>query len=218
MKSIDDIYILGVGHNTIVYIDLAEICGYNVKGLYHYNNDMTGKVYWGYPIIGSFETLFSQKNLQGLNFALSQGDNDIREKCFKEIKKLGGNIPTIIHPKATVSKFSKLDEGVIVHANAVIDPDTKIGCNSVISFNAGICHSCIVGNHCFLAPGALLGAYTIVEDKVFMGICSKSVSGKVEKIGYNAYIGADALLTKSVRAKCIMIGSPAREYLKGTFY
>lgn len=207
-----DIYILGVGHNTIVYIDLVEMCGYNVKGLYHYNNDMMGKLYWGYPIIGSFETLYSKKNLRGLNFALSQGDNDIREKCFNEIKRLGGNIPTIIHPKAIVSKFSKLEEGVIVHANAVIDPDTKIGCNSVISFNAGVCHSSTIGNHCFLSPGTLLGAYTIVEDKVFMGICSKSISGKVDKIGYNAYIGADALLTKSVDPNSVMIGSPAHVY------
>lgn len=210
----DDIFILGVGHNTIVYIDLVEMCGYNVKGLYHYNDDMTGKLYWGYPVIGSFDTLYSKKSLQGLNFALSQGNNDIREECFKEIKKLGGNIPTIIHPKATVSKFSELDEGVIVHANAVIDPDTKIGCNSVISFNVGICHSCIIGNHCFFSPGALLGAYTTVEDKVFMGISSKSVSGKVDRIGYKAYIGAGALLTKSVEARHIMVGSPARDFIK----
>lgn len=210
----EDIYILGVGHNTIVYIDLVEISGYNVKGLYHYNEEMTGKLYWGYPVIGSFETLYSKKNLQGLNFALSQGDNDIREKCFNKIKNLGGNIPTIIHPRATVSKFSKLGEGVIVHANAVIDPDTKVGCNSVISFNAGVCHSSCIGSHCFLSPGVLLGAYTIVEDNVFMGICSKSISGKVDKIGYKAYIGAGALLTKSVRPECVMIGSPAHEYLK----
>lgn len=210
----DDIFILGVGHNTIVYIDLVEKCGYNVKGLYHYNNDMTGKLYWGYPILGSFDTLYLKNNLQGLNFALSQGNNDIREKCFNKIKKLGGNIPTIVHPKAIVSKFSELGEGVIVHANAVIDPDTKIGDDSVISFNAGICHSNIIGNHCFFSPGVLLGAYTKVEDKVFMGIGAKSISGKVDIIGYKAYIGADALLTKSVESRSMMIGSPAREYKK----
>ena len=45
-----------------------------------------------------------------------------------------------------------------------------------------------------------------------MGICSKSISGKVDKIGYNAYIGADALLTKSVDPNSVMIGSPAHVY------
>ena len=37
-----EIYILGIGHNTSVYIDLAEACGYEIKGLYHYNGDRTG--------------------------------------------------------------------------------------------------------------------------------------------------------------------------------
>ena len=44
-----EIYILGVGHNTPVYIDLVESCGYTIKGLYHYNEELTGKwisYYW----------------------------------------------------------------------------------------------------------------------------------------------------------------------------
>lgn len=43
-----EIYILGVGHNTSVYIDLAEACGYEIKGLYHYNGDRTGDIEHGY--------------------------------------------------------------------------------------------------------------------------------------------------------------------------
>ena len=38
-----DIYILGVGCNTVVYIDLVESCGYRVVGLYHYE----GRTNWG---------------------------------------------------------------------------------------------------------------------------------------------------------------------------
>ena len=37
------IYALGIGHNTPVFIDLAESCGYVVGGLYHYNGDRTGQ-------------------------------------------------------------------------------------------------------------------------------------------------------------------------------
>ena len=43
-----EIYILGVGHNTPVYIDLVESCGYTIKGLYHYNEELTGKLDHGY--------------------------------------------------------------------------------------------------------------------------------------------------------------------------
>ena len=43
-----DIYVLGIGHNTPVFIDLAEICGYTIAGLYHYNDDRTGQVDHGF--------------------------------------------------------------------------------------------------------------------------------------------------------------------------
>ena len=37
-----EIYALGVGHNTCVFIDLAEACGYTVLGLFHFNSYRTG--------------------------------------------------------------------------------------------------------------------------------------------------------------------------------
>ena len=207
-----DIYILGVGHNTIVIIDLVETCGYKVAGLYHYDDSRTGESYFGYQILGSFADLYSRKDLSKMNFALSQGDNEIRCEAFKQIKQRGGNIPTIIHPSAVVSRFSTLGEGVIIHANVVIDPDTKIGDDSVISFNAGICHTTCLGNHCYLSPYAMLGAYTKVEDFVFMGINASTISGKVDVIGKKSIIGAGALVNKSVEKNSIMIGCPAKVY------
>lgn len=209
----NDIYILGVGHNTIVIIDLVETCGYKVAGLYHYNDSRTGESYFGYPILGSFEDLYSQNDLSNMNFALSQGNNKIRYEAFENIKKRGGHIPTIIHPRAVVSRFSKLGEGVIVHANAVIDPDTKIGDNCIISFNAGIGHTTCVGCHCYLSPYAMLGAYTNVQNFVFMGIHASTISGKVDIIGENSIIGAGALVNKTVEKNSIMIGNPARKYI-----
>ncbi|HAB26481.1 MAG TPA: acetyltransferase, partial [Xanthomarina gelatinilytica] len=32
-----DIYLIGVGNYTEVIIELAQDCGFNIKGLYHYN-------------------------------------------------------------------------------------------------------------------------------------------------------------------------------------
>ena len=169
-----DIYILGVGHNTVVYIDLAEACGYHIKGLYHYNRERTGEIYYGYKILGSFDDLFSLKSLENMNFA------------------------------------AKLGVGVIVHINSVVHPDTSIGDDTVLSYNTSLTHSSHIGNHCYLAFNSHIGAYTKVDDFVFMGIGSISISGKVDVIGKNSFIGAGALLTKSVEPGCVMVGSPAR--------
>ena len=79
------IYALGVGHNTPVFIDLAEQSGYEVVGLYHYNNERTGETDHGYKIIGSFEDLFSAEDLSNKNFMLTMGDNDLRCDLIKKI-------------------------------------------------------------------------------------------------------------------------------------
>ena len=64
------IYALGVGHNTPVFIDLALACGYEVVGLYHYNGERTGQLDHGFEILGSFDDLFAQ-SIVGKNFLLT---------------------------------------------------------------------------------------------------------------------------------------------------
>ena len=73
-----EIYALGVGHNTPVFIDLAEACGYKVVGLYHYEAGRTGEYDHGIPILGTFKDLFDKKDLTGMNFILTMGDSRIR--------------------------------------------------------------------------------------------------------------------------------------------
>lgn len=205
-----EIYVLGVGHKTLVYIDLVEACGYVVAGLYHYNDSRTGEIFHGYPILGSFDDLFSKASLQHMNFALSQGDNKIRAKVYYQILSKQGEVPTLIHPTAIVSKFAKLGQGVVVHINTVVHPDVSIGDNTVLSYNVSITHDTSLGAHCYFASNAMVGAYADIEDFVFMGIGAILVSGKVKKIGTHAYIGAGSTLTKDVDSYNVVAGSPAR--------
>ncbi len=206
----DDIYILGVGNNTAVYIELVEQCGYNLKGLFHYNNERTGEIYHGYRILGSYDDLFANESLKGMNFALSQGDNQIRGEVFNKILDKRGNIPTIISASAQVSRFAKLGQGVIVHMNTVVHPDVTIGNNTVLSYNVSVTHTSNIGSNCYLSFGAKIGAYVNIEDYVFVGISAIVISGKVERIGEYSYIGAGSVITKSVDSCSVLAGNPAR--------
>ncbi|WP_322933477.1 NeuD/PglB/VioB family sugar acetyltransferase [Bacteroides sp. CG01] len=205
-----EIYVLGVGHNTSVYLDLVEACGYTIKGLYHYNDERVGELDHGYPILGSFDDLFSLNSLEGMNFALSQGDNKIRANIFEKIIEKKGNVPTLIHPSAIVSKYAQVGNGVIIHANSVISPDVVIGDDSVISSNDLITHGSKIRTHCFVASNVVLGANVDMHDFAFIGSGAVVISGKVSSIGRRALIGAGAVVTKNVGANECVAGNPAK--------
>lgn len=210
-KKTKELYALGVGHNTPVFIDLAFDCGYQIKGLYHYNNDRTGETDHGFNILGSFDDLFSHGNLTGKSFLLTMGDSSIRMNLAKKIIELGGNVPTLIHPTAVISRFATISKiGVYISAFSFVQADSFVGDNTVILSHVNISHTTTIGKGCFIAGGATIGAYTEVEDNVFIGQGALSISAKVKKIGAKSYVGARSLLTKEVPEKVVVAGCPAR--------
>lgn len=205
------IYALGIGHNTPVFIELAEACGYEIVGLYHYNDEKTGEIDHGFKIIGSFNDLFNKGNLEDMQFLLTMGDNKIRSEICDKLLSLGGSIPSLVHPMSIISRFASISSvGVYVNAFSTIQADTVVGDNTIILTGVNISHSNRIGRNCFFAGGSTLGAYTNVEDNVFFGQGALSISGKVNKIETNAYIAARALITSNVLEGQIMMGSPAK--------
>lgn len=206
-----EIYALGVGHNTPVLLELAESCGYSVVGLYHYNDSRTGEFDHGFEILGSFEDLFGRENLYGMNFLLTMGDNNIRTNLSEKIISKGGNVPTLIHPMSVISRFAKISPiGVYILPFTYVQADSCIGKNTILLSHVNISHTTSIGNSCFIAGNATIGAYTIMEDNVFVGQGALSISGKVSRIGNHSYIGARALLTKNVNSNEIIAGIPGK--------
>lgn len=205
------LYALGVGHNTPVFIDIAESCGFEVVGLYHYNDERTGEFEHGFKILGSFSDLFSEKDLSNRFFLLTMGDNERRAELTEKILEKGGSIPSLVHPTAVISRFAEVSPiGVYIGAFTHIQADTVIGLGTVILSGVNISHTNRIGKYCFIAGGATIGAYTIMEDFVFVGQGALSISAKVGVIGTHAYIGARAILTKEVESFSVVMGCPAK--------
>jgi len=205
------LYLLGIGHNTPVFIDLVESCGYTVIGLYHYNNDRNNETLYGFTVLGSFEDLFNQTDLLGSNFILTMGDNLIRTTVAERIRSRGGKTPTLIHPTAIISRFAKIAEGVVISPFTYVQANTEIGQDTIILSGVNISHNNKIGKGCFIAGGATVGAYTTVGDHVFIGQGALTISEKVDYIGNNVYIGARTLVTKSIHPNIVVAGQPARQ-------
>lgn len=205
-----EIYALGVGHATPVFIELAEACGYKVAGLYHYNDTRTGEVDHGFEILGSFDDLFLS-NVKGKNFVLTMGDMAIKQEMSVKLIDMGAILPSLVHPSAIISRFSNISEcGVLIGSQCEIHSDSIVDDGCVLWPRATIEHDCHVHNYVFVGPNAYVGAYTELGEKAFIGQCSVLISGKAKSIGTNALVGAGALVTKPVPSNAIVAGQPAR--------
>ncbi len=206
-----NIYALGVGHNTPVFIDLALACGYSIAGLYHYNDEKTGQVDHGFQILGSFDDLFKSNSLEGKSFLLTMGDSKIRTELCSIIISKGGCVPTLIHPSAVISAFASISSiGVYISPFTYVQADSSIDSNTVLLSHVNISHTTHIGKGCFIAGGSTIGAYTMMGNNVFVGQGALSISSKVKNIGDNAYVGARSLLTKDVPENAVVMGSPAK--------
>lgn len=207
MKTIN---LLGIGNNTSVFIDLAMDCGYDIAGLYHYNDSRTGEYINGYKILGSYDDLLEMEDLTHNNFLMTMGDNKIRLNLAEKIRSRGGVTPRVIHPTAVISRFSEIAEGVTISAFSYVQANTFIGKDTLILSGVNVSHDNRIGKACFLAGGVTIGAFTTLEDFVFVGQGVITISKKVERIGENAFIAAGALVTNSVDSNRLVIGAPAR--------
>lgn len=85
---------------------------------------------------------------------------------------------------------------------------TKIGSNCYICARSHIPHDVIMGNNVNMV-NAVLGGHCIVDDYVFLGLCS--VVHQKLRIGESAMIGMGAVVTKNVPPFLTVVGNPAKK-------
>lgn len=101
---------------------------------------------------------------------VSLGDNEKRMDLIQKLLKAGYKVPVIIHPKATVSKYSEIKDGSVILAGAVVNTGVSIGRGCIININSCIDHDCAIYD----------GAH----------VCSGAVVRSMCRIGKLSYIGA----------------------------
>ena len=200
----NEIILIGAGGHTSSCIDVIELAGeFKIAGLIEKENRI--KEVFGYPVIGSDKDLsdLSQRYKFALITVGQIKSVAPRIKLFNLLLNLGYKLPTIISPKAYVSKNSKIEMGTIVMHDVIINANSKIGKNCIINTKALIEHDSVVEDHCHISTGAIINGGVKIGSESFIGsgvITKESISiGKNCVIGFGSVIKNDINNNQTVR-------------------
>jgi len=194
------------GHAFVVY-GILNAAGKKVSGYC----DVEEKTFnpFGLTYFGK-ET--SEPGLQALkenNFFIAIGDNAIRHKIYDQLIKKDLLPVNAVHPSSVIDPSAVIAEhGVMIAANAVINPLVKIAVGTVCNTGCIIEHECVVGDFAHIGPGAVLCGNVQIGSQTFVG--ANAVIRQGITIGKNVMIGAGAVVVKDVPDNVTVVGVPAR--------
>lgn len=158
-------------------------------------------------VVGDSASLF--ESLQDFDSVIvGIGRNAIRLAKLDELEALQATLATVIHPRASVSRFAEVGAGSVVFAGTVINVDARVGRGTIINTGATVDHDCMLGEGVHISPGAHLAGNVIVGDRTWVGMGAVVKQGIA--IGKDVMVGAGAVVVDDVPDGATVIGVPAR--------
>lgn len=205
----NEIYIIGAGTYGEVIAELAIDLGYNILGFYDEDESKHYTFIDGIEVLGSFKNLDVQ-DISARQFAVAIGNNSIRVNIMSFINEVGGVTPTLIHPKAQISRSAVVGNGVYIQANAYIWTKVVIEDYCIISPGVVIAHHTNIGQGCLISTLSAIGANIEIGKRVFVGMATTIITG-VSVVGADSVIGAGTVVIKNVKSNIKLVGVPAKE-------
>jgi sugar O-acyltransferase (sialic acid O-acetyltransferase NeuD family) len=198
-ESMDKIVLVGGGGHARVLIELIRSMGrYEIIGVLD-SKLKIGLSILGISVLGKDNLLSDLYNKGVKNACIGVGSvnkNDKRKRLYEKVRKIGFNVPELVHPQSIVSNESKISEGVQVMAGAIIQTHTILNPNTIINTGAIVEHDCIIGKHVHICPGVVISGGCIIGDAAFIGAGATVIQGV--KIGREALIGAGSVVVRDV--------------------
>jgi sugar O-acyltransferase (sialic acid O-acetyltransferase NeuD family) len=210
------IVVWGAGGHGKVTVDAILACGCSeVVAVLDENPAKAGQQILGVPVVSFAEGIDELRSKLDFDaIAVAIGDNYVRHKKFLQLRERGLKPVNVIHPRAHVSRFAELGEGVTILANATVNPGTVIEDNVCVNTAASVDHDNYLEQSCHIFPNATLAGTIRVGRFSYVG--SGAVVTPNLTIHSYSYVGAGAVVVKDVAEGVIVAGVPAAEIAKQT--
>ncbi|NJC26130.1 acetyltransferase [Neolewinella antarctica] len=138
---------------------------------------------------------------------IAVGDPATREKIASALPE-GTQFATLIHPTATVSKWSTIGAGSIICAGCIVTTQIKLGLHAQLNLQTTIGHDCVIDDFFTTAPSANISGECKIGKRVYFGTGAAVRQGI--KIHGDVTVGMGAMVVKNLEASGTYVGIPAK--------
>jgi len=195
-KSMENTVIIGYSGHAFVVIDIL-LKYQNIIGYCDSTKKQLNPFHLTY--LGKETDVSAISILEQANFFVSIGDNSIRANVLNNMNTvLNKPALNVIHNSAVCSTYAEFHPlgGILVAANAIINPISKIGRGTICNIGSSIDHECILGDCVHIAQGTVLSGNVHVGNHTFIG--PNSVVKSNIQIGHNVIIQAGSIVTTNI--------------------
>ena len=181
--------LVGAGGHARACIDVIELDGrFAITGLLGLPVEV-GMNVMGYPVVGTDDDLAAAASSAGSALiAVGQILNaSPRQGLFARLEHIECTLPSVISPRAYVSRHATIGSGTIVMHGAVVNAGATVGRNCIVNSQALIEHDAIVGDHCHVATAAVVNGGVRIGTGSFVG--SRAAIRQGVRIGDGCVIG-----------------------------
>ena len=122
----------------------------------------------GVPVIGKTGDMASFYPEYKL-LLVTIGNNQLRERLYKDAAYIGFTFPNIINPSAYVSPHAHIGSGCVILNNAVVQNNAKCGDGCILNPGVELHHDSAIGSYCLIYTNSVVRSLTTVGDRVWIG-------------------------------------------------
>lgn len=162
----------------------------------------------GYPVIGDDEEI--NKTTEELGLVLAFGDPKLKKKVKDKFTNPLIFFPTLVHPSVIIGdkRFVEIGEGCIICAGCIITTNIVIKDFVTLNLQCTVGHDTIIKDYSSFMPSCNISGEVNISEGVYCGTGVKIIN--LTSIGEYTTVGAGAVVTKPLPAKCTAVGVPAK--------
>ena len=182
---------------------------WRLRGLLDDDPATHGRVVSGVPVLGPIDAVHDEPSALVVITTGRPDNYGSRPRIAARLDLPDDRYATIVHPTATVGTTCEVSPGAVLLAHVDLTADVTVGRHVVVMPQVVLPHDVRVGDFATLASGVRLGGACGIGEGAYVG--AGACVREELSVGPRALIGMGSVVTRSVPAERLWIGSPARD-------